>query len=108
MRTMKWWLFLLGAALAGPAASQTKTEEQVLAIAAQVRREGCKGHPGTLAPLRWSAALARAAKLVAKGGEALQAIEIEGYRPTRIFHSNLVGYANAVDAARGFAQHYCA
>src|SRR3954462_2701071 len=105
---MKWLLYFMGAAMALSAGAQTKTEEQALAIAAQVRRDGCKGHPGTQVPLRWSPALARAAASIAKGGAALQSVEAQGYRPTRVFHSNLVGYGNAADAARGFAQHYCA
>lgn len=110
MALMKWFAFPLGIAIALPAPAQATAPEpeQVLAIAAQVRRDGCKGHPGTPAPLRWSPALARAAALVAKGGVALQAIEIQGYRPTRIFQSNLSGYADTADAVQAFAQRYCA
>lgn len=104
---MKWFSFLGLALACGAAQAQAGADEQALQAAQQVRRDGCKGYPGTHAPLRWSAALARAAAKVAKGGAALQAIEIEGYRPTRIFSANLVGYRNAGDAMRAMGQHYC-
>ena len=105
MRRNAWIaLALLAGLLPLPAAA----DEQLLGMAVQARKQGCKGHAGTDAPLRWSPALARAAERIASREAAQQAVAREGYRLTRIFHASFDGYRTAADVARALAANYCA
>jgi uncharacterized protein YkwD len=106
MRFAAALLALAGAA--GAIAAAPVEERELLAAASRWREQGCRGNPGTAAPLHWSAALSRGAGRMAGGENALPALEREGYRATRVFHSNLVGYRSAAAAADALAQHYCA
>ena len=90
---------------AWPAAAQG--DEQLLSLAGQARKRGCRGQPGTDAPLRWSEPLARAAARMEKGEGPQRAVEREGYRLTRIFHASFGGYRHAADVARVLAANYC-
>lgn len=101
----------LAAAALGPlVAVCVHAQDKVDAIVAQLakaRQEGCRGHAGTAAPLRWSPELARAAQRMARGETPVASVEKEGYRVTRVFHANFKGYRTAGDVAKTMAQEYC-
>src|SRR5438445_1655262 len=77
------------------------------AMLVQARSHGCTGHAGTTAPLRWSSALAEAARRISGGEPALQAAGHAGYRATRVFHASMNGYRSANEVVAAMAQHYC-
>ena len=109
MRFIAWMAALLCIAAGALAAPAPAGEDgRLLAAASQWREQGCRGNAGTAAPLQWSAALSRAAARVAAGENPLPALEHEGYRATRVFHSSVAGYRSAADVAGVLSQHYCA
>jgi uncharacterized protein YkwD len=98
------------ACVAGSAAAAVPPAEdgRLLAAATHWREQGCRGNAGTRAPLHWSRAVSRAAAHIAAGENALPALEHQGYRATRVFHSSVAGYRSAADVAYALSQHYCA
>jgi len=98
---------LIACAIVSTAHAQTAEEAQLFASAQKSRARGCKGHAGTEAPLHWSAALSRGAARIIKGENTMKALEAEGYRATRVFHSSFVGYRTPADVAGAIAQHFC-
>ena len=105
---MKFFMAVAAFSAAITAFAQPREDAELLGAAQQQRLHGCRGQAGTAAPLRWSDELARAASRMAAGGNAMRALEAEGYRATRVFHSSFVGYRTAAEAADALAQHYCA
>jgi uncharacterized protein YkwD len=100
---------LLGFAFAASAHAQDADESRLLGLIAQARAHGCTGHAGVDTPLRWSAALARAAPLMEKKGQApLAAAEKQGFRATRVFHADFGGYRTPGEVVKAMAQFYCA
>jgi uncharacterized protein YkwD len=107
MKSRHGLLALAMCAAAVAASAQTAADAQLLASAQKFRARGCRGHAGTDAPLRWSAALARGAARIENGENTMKALEAEGYRATRVFRSSFVGYRTPVDVAKALAQQFC-
>lgn len=107
MRSLAAAVFAM--AIAACAQAQSADEAHMLSLIAQARSRGCPGHAGVDAPLRWSAALARAApKMERKGEGALAVAEEQGYRATRLFHAGFGGYRTPGDVVKAMARFYCA
>jgi uncharacterized protein YkwD len=105
---LKLCLFALAVcAVVTAASAQSAEESQLFAAAQKTRARGCKGHAGIDVPLRWSPALTKGAARIIKGENTMKALEAEGYRATRVFHSSFVGYRTPIDVASAMAQHFC-
>lgn len=95
-----------GSVLAQPGAHQSVPPELVDGFAA-VRASGCPGHKGTSSRLRWAPELAAAARLIAQGLPAQEALRGSGYRATRLFQAHLDGHRSPDGVLRTMAGRYC-
>jgi uncharacterized protein YkwD len=98
---------VIGLAIAACVHAQDGGADPLVTELAKARRQGCRGHAGTAAPLQWSPELARAAQRMARGETPVASLEKEGYRVTRVFHANFKGYRTAGDVSKVMAQEYC-
>ena len=96
-----------GSVLAQPSQHQSVPPELIDGFAA-VRAGGCQGHEGTPSRLRWKPELAEAARLIAQGVPAQEAIGRTGYRPTRVFQAHLSGHGSPAGVRQTMARQYCA
>lgn len=105
-------LLLLAAALAcGPVLAQPRQErsgspELVEGLAA-LRSGGCAGQAGARTGLRWKPELAHAARLVAQGMPAQDALRRSGYRSTRLFQVHLDGHRSPDGVLQTMSRQYC-
>lgn len=74
---------------------------------AAVRARGCPGHAGTQVALRWKAELADAARLIAQGVPARDALRRSGYRATRVFQAHLDGHRSPDGVLQTMSRQYC-
>lgn len=95
-----------GLALAQPRHDRSASPELVDRLAA-LRAGGCPGHAGTPAPLRWKPELSDAARLIAQGVPAQDALRRSGYRATRVFQAHLDGHRSPDSVLRTMARQYC-
>jgi len=105
-------VLLLAAALGGgfvlaqPRQDRSAPRELVDGIAA-LRAGGCAGPAGTPARLRWKPELSDAARLIAQGVPAQDALRRSGYRPTRLFQAHLDGHRSPAAVLQTMARQYC-
>lgn len=95
-----------GLALAQPRHDRSASPELVDGLAA-LRAGGCAGHAGTAAPLRWKPELSDAARLIAQGVPARDALRRGGYRATRVFQAHLDGHRSPGAVLQTVARQYC-
>ena len=95
-----------GSVIAQPSQRQSAPPELVDGLAA-VRADGCPGHGGTPSRLRWKPELAEAARLIAQGVPARDALGRSGYRATRVFQVHLDGHRSPDGVLQTMARQYC-
>lgn len=95
-----------GFVLAQPRQDRPASRELVDGLAA-LRAGGCAGPAGTPARLRWKPELSDAARLIAQGVAAQEALRRSGYRPTRLFQAHLAGHRSPDAVLRTVARRYC-
>lgn len=100
----------MAAAVASGAWAQPRPREatpELLATLSQVRARGCDGHPGAATPLRRVPALDEAARRIADGSTARDALRGAGYRAKTLFQANMSGYRSAGALAQTAGRQYC-
>ena len=95
-----------GGVLAQPGQQQPVAQELMTGLAA-LRVRGCPGDDGTRAPLHWVPELAAAARLIAQGAPAKEAMRDSGYRATRVFQAHLDGHRSPDGVLQTMARQYC-
>ncbi|MFD0669764.1 CAP domain-containing protein [Ramlibacter sp. MAHUQ-53] len=85
-----------------------RAQPALLPALAPVHAAGCEGRPGVATPWRQPAALAEAARRMARGVPAAQAARQAGYRATTLFQVTFRGYRDTAAMARAAASRYCA
>lgn len=95
-----------GCALARPQHDRPASLELVDGLAA-LRSGGCAGRAGIPAPLRWKPELSDAARLVAQGVPAQDALRRSGYRATRVFQAHLDGHPSPDGVLQTMSRQYC-
>lgn len=112
MQRHRYRLLLLAAALGGgfvlaqPRQQQSVVQELQTGLAA-LRAAGCAEQGGTPSRLRWKPALSDAARLIAQGAPAQDAMRRSGYRATRVFQAHLDGHASPASVLQTVARQYC-
>lgn len=96
-----------GLALAQPRHDRSASPELGDGLAA-LRAGGCAGRAGTAAPLRWKPELSAAARLIAQGVPAQDALRRGGYRATRVFQAHLDGHRSPDTVLQTVERQYCA
>ena len=95
-------------ALGSPAQSpQPAPGQELLAALDQARSRGCAGKTANLPGLRWVPPLAEAARRVAQGSPAADALKSARYRARTVFHVHLTGHGSAAAVVRTMTQKYC-
>lgn len=95
-----------GFAYAQPLQDQSGSRQLGTGLAA-LRAGGCPGHEGTPSRLSWDPALSSAARLIAQGVPAQEALRRGGYRATRVFQVHLEGHHSPQGVLETLARQYC-
>jgi uncharacterized protein YkwD len=82
------------------------TQELMAALSA-ARSRGCAPQARSEPHLRWVAPLAEAARRMAQGSPAAEALKSAGYRARKVFRVQLGGYDSVAAVARAMTQKYC-
>ncbi|AEG92439.1 conserved hypothetical protein [Ramlibacter tataouinensis TTB310] len=91
----------------GLAGAQAGADEALVQAIAAARERGCQGRAGVRAPLRTEPRLAEAARRIAAGEPALQAMRQAGFRAKSFAQVQLNGYPSPAAVAGALAARYC-